>query len=699
VWDAKWQGLSVAARRFFLDVVKLPDRNRATFSDPAFVARDKFPPPILEELVTAGFVKIPRVGFSTGIERVLAGDGIDDFAWRARILRRHHLLDADRPLEISRYVDEVFSGYELAIEISRVLREVGFEGYLRLDEALRRFVIGPRWQEWVAQLLGDRLAKSILVIVQESGGALPLAELLGRIEGSKPEAVRRVMDSLIAYLVLVEDLQPETWELMVGFLPAVREKMKQACEPRERPPLLVCESPKEVAPHGSVIVNDLRAVLLEIVNGPPRLRSDHGLHQRQVERFLAVLGPLPEWLLDDLDLSAEGRLHQAIAWACILQLVKRVPEGRQIQLHLNAHGHRWLASRLEEQYAGIFTFLTRVSARDELSQAQREFYDPEWVLTPRLLDAGARFFGERVSVQKAGRRGNVSRHGEFKPEDQQALREHVDRAFAGLKPGVFYRLESFESHFAFSEHNPLNTGQPLDQVAVFRSDQRVPPLEDELEDAGKRLLDHFVRRRLIPLACVRAAIDDEDKLCIAREPRLDAYFGRKVASADLAPSSEAPTRVVVQPDFSVIVIGLDPAPVAELMTFCQRTTQSRGQGATVLKITRESVVKAVGLGLKSADLVARLAQLASNEVPPNVSREVKEWSDRVREVTPSRLTVLRCGDRDTADRVMAVLKRHAERISDTIVAIDHLKLTASERDKLRSQGILVQANSAGSESE
>ncbi len=208
-----------------------------------------------------------------------------------------------------------------------------------------------------------------------------------------------------------------------------------------------------------------------------------------------------------------------------------------------------------------------------------------------------------------------------------------------------------------------------------------------------------MRRRLIPLGCVRAAIDDEDKLCIARQPRLDAYFGREVAAADLAPPTEAATRVVVQPDFSVIVIGLDPAPVAELMTFCQRATQGRGQGAAVLKITRESVAKAVGLGLKSADLVARLAQLASNEVPPNVLLEVKEWSNWARVVTPSRLTVLRCGDSDTADRVMAVLRRHAERISDTIVAIDHLKLTATERDKLRSQGILVQANSAASESE
>jgi Helicase conserved C-terminal domain len=699
VWDARWQGLSVPARRFFLDVVKLPGRDRSTYSDPASVPRDKFPPDVLDELSGSGFVEIRRARFSTDVDRVLAGAGVDDFAWRARILRRHHLLDADRPSEFSRYVDEVFSGHELAMALSRALHEVGFDGYLRLDEALRRFVIQHRWQEWVAQLLHDPLAKSILRVVTESGGVLPLSALSGRIERSKPEAVRRVMDELVAYLALVEDLQPETWELMVGFLPAVREKITKACQPRERPPLLVCDRPKEVAPHGSALVSDLRAVLLEIASGPPRLRSDHGLHQRQIERFLAVLEPLPAWLLDALDWSAEMRLQQALAWASTLQLVKQVPEGRQKQLHLSAQGHQWLASGLEEQYAGIFNHLTHVSARDERSRPRREFYDPDWAFTPQLLDVCTRFFGERVAVQKVERKGNVSRYGEFKPEDQQALREHVERAFAGLKPGAFYQVESVKSHFAFKEHNPLNTGLAPDRVAVFRSDQRVPPLEEELEDAGTRLLDRFVYRRLIPLGCVRAAIDDEDNVCIAREPRLDVYFGRKVAPADLAPPFDAAGRVVVQPDFSVIVIGLNPASLAELTPFCERVTKSGGQGATVLKLTREAVLKAVSLGMKPADIMGRLARHASNDVPANVEREIKEWANWVRQVTSRRLTVLRCGDLNTADRVMNVLRRHAERISDTIVAIDHLKLTASEREKLRGQGILVQTDSSDIESD
>jgi len=211
------------------------------------------------------------------------------------------------------------------------------------------------------------------------------------------------------------------------------------------------------------------------------------------------------------------------------------------------------------------------------------------------------------------------------------------------------------------------------------------------------LLDSFLRRRLIPLGCVRAAIDGEGQLAVARQPRCDAYFGRKVSLSDLNPAATATTRVVVQPDFSVIVIGLNPAPVAELAPFCERTTQGGGQGAVVLKITRASVVKAASQGLKPAEIVARLQRYASNEVPANVLREVREWSQWVRQVTSATLTVLRCPDRDTADRVMGALKRQAERINDTLVAIDQKRLTAAERTKLRSHGIIVEGLSEARE--
>jgi hypothetical protein len=109
------------------------------------------------------------------------------------------------------------------------------------------------------------------------------------------------------------------------------------------------------------------------------------------------------------------------------------------------------------------------------------------------------------------------------------------------------------------------------------------------------------------------------------------------------------------------------------------------------------VVKAVSHGLKPAEIADRLRRHASNEVPANVLREVQDWSNWVRRVTPSTLVVLRCPDRDTADRVMSALRRQAERVNETLVAVDQKKLTSAERNKLRAHGIIVEGHSEARE--
>ena len=90
--------------------------------------------------------------------------------------------------------------------------------------------------------------------------------------------------------------------------------MIRASTPRERPPLLVCEHPQEVGPDGGVIVDDLRAVLLEVASEPPRLRQNQGFYQKEIERFQAALEPMDAWLLAALKWNNEGRLNQVVTW-------------------------------------------------------------------------------------------------------------------------------------------------------------------------------------------------------------------------------------------------------------------------------------------------------------------------------------------------------------------------------------------------
>ena len=129
--------------------------------------------------------------------------------------------------------------------------------------------------------------------------------------------------------------------------------------------------------------------------------------------------------------------------------------------------------------------------------------------------------------------------------------------------------------------------------------------------------------------------------------------------------------------------------------FCERTTRGAGQGAMILKLTRDSVVKAVSHGLDPAEIAGRLRRHASNEVPANVLREVQDWSSWVRQANPL-----------DADRAAMPRPRHGRprrvgpqtpgrgRVNDTLVAIDQTKLTAADRNKLRAHGIIVQGDTS-----
>jgi hypothetical protein len=689
-WDAKWEALSARARSHFLDEVKIPSRGQASQAAQPSVPADKFPEDVLKELSGAGFVVLGASRVGGPLDRVFSVEETHDFAMRLRILRRAHLLGTDRPGEFDKFVNECFHLHELASVLSTVLSKVGMQGYIPLSGVLERYVLRHRWPDWIVSMLDDPLARSILEVVEEAGGPIRLADLPGLVKKVKPEAVRAALDKLVAHLALVEDVQPGTWELIVGLLPSVREDLIRARAPRERPPLVVCETPREVGFNGCLIASDLRAFLLEIASEPPRIRQDHGLYTKDVARFLDVLEPLPSWMSELLEWTSEGRIDQALAWAHALRLVRESAEGKQSRLQVSPRGHEWLTRTLEEQDRDAFELLRSLKPLDDLSSPHPPIRFPSFDFYGGSSSGDIRFLGSYVTVIKLSKPFLYPSYGHAKPEDHLAVRESLDRTFSALVPGVFYRLDSFLDHATFGPHNPLLRGLEPEQVAVFWFSQRVPPLKEECQEAGRLMLSAFLRNRLIPLGCLRTAIDREGKLCIARQPRFDAYFGRELPRTAREAEPSTDSRVIVQPDFSVVVIGLNPAPAAELAPFCERTTRGAGQGALVLKLTRESVVKAVAHGLKPEAIVSRLQRHASNELPANVLKEVEGWAGWVRHVTPCTLTVLRCPDQATADRVMSALKRQAERINETLVAIDRKKLTTADRNKLRDQGIIVQ---------
>jgi hypothetical protein len=670
-WDAKWHGLSVGARFHFLQQVKFsvtPGNPNPPTANP-----DQFPPQVLQELTAAGFVTVRTVGRSP-TPRVVLADSAIDFAARVRWLRRYHLLAEDLPSELEHYADACFLTYGLVTEICNILRRAGVEDGGKLPELLQRYVTRHRWPGWVAGALSADLARPLLDVIEAADAPLPLTDLWQRVGGDAWE-FRAALDGLVSRLALVEDLDRQTWEIVVGLLPEVRSDLRRARAPRSRPPLVACPEPKELGPEGGPAVNDLRVFLLDVAGTPPRLKQDGSLYQKEGERLVHILEPLPDWFMAALELTRTRRLLDAFHWARTLELVKDRREGVNRWLHLSPKGEKWLGSSVGGQYAQFYQALTA-------DPGERARY-------PGVSGADSLFLGVYVvaAVVRPGRRPS---YWDVDPADRQALRDATFRAFAELPAGAFHRLDSFLGHATFGRHNPLLLGQERpDQVAVFWSSHSVPALEEQREEAGRLFLNHVIRGRLIPLGCLRTALAGDGGLCITRLPRLDVYFGQQEVALDLPAEPAAGPRVVVQPDFSIVIIGLNPTPAADLAPFCERVQGHAGQGVLVFKLTRDAVVKAVTHGLAPAEIVDRLQRHASNPVPANVLQEVRDWCAWMRRLTPETMTVFRCPDAATADRVLAALGRDAQRLGETLVGLAGERVTAAVRNKLHKQGIIV----------
>jgi hypothetical protein len=682
-WDARWHVLSVAARRAFLDELKGPT---LTASTP--VGIERFAPETLVELVAAGFVVVrpPKKKNQPGL--VAQGSDVPDFAIRARCLQAVHLLKPDHTGDIITYFEANSNPGPLASMTERILLGAGITGHLPIQDVILRYVIGHRWSGWVADYLKDKTANAILDALRESDRPVLLAELSRRIGSNDPNAVRAALDNLVTHLAVVEDLDPETLDLVVGILPVVRAFMAKASQPPLRLPLVSCETPLEVGPEGGIIVDDLRAFLLEAAGDPPRLRQDDEIFAKEIDRFREALSPLAPWVVAAFGWSDESRLFDALEWARFLELVRNVGEGNETRLRLTPKGEQWLAAPLQAQHlAPIERVRVPLTSKDFFIDAGQFLLDDfDDYATPESSDF--RFLASPMLVLKH-EKGKARPYWRAKPEDHLELRESLFRCLDALPTGVFFTANSCLPHLVFGPDNPLLLGMSSKEVSIYEPPSLVPDLEEEREATAIEFLDSFIVERLLPLGAFKAARNAEGELCLAREPLFDAYFGRKLPESALVSPSHGASRVVVQPDFSIIVIGLDPTPTAALVPFCERQKRGSGPGSMVLKITRDSVVRAVANGFKPADLLDRLKKFATVDVPSNVLKEVETWANWVRHVTPSTLTVIRCPDRDTADRVVSALKRGAERLSDTVVALDLASLTSVERSKLKEQGIIV----------
>ncbi len=501
-WETRWQALSPAARRAFL--ASIEDFRGFTPTGANFKPEKvSGVVALVNELSAAGFLRTDG--------RLRVADEACPFSGRLAFLDRSQILRDSARSKLHWYVSEFFP-YQVYRELERKVPGQGFAFNLKwhlLQQEIETFCLPSRhWIGWVRKLLSaNTSALALLDLLQLAPGPVPLADLGKLVPTRGPNNARKAHEVLFAHLVSFEDIDPETGAIQVGLLPGVRAALERQAHPPPRPALLPQPTPTVLAPEGGSDLVDLRAFLLELIARPARLRqgSDE-LYQKDIERLALVLEALAGELAPPGAATPEGRIQRVFRWAWFLNLALPNEGGDKRVFQITEDGQAWLQLSLALQFAYV------AEQFREMQPAQSRVY----------YSGDSLFLHSSLTVF-------VGKSAPTKPEAQQAqrqaLRQALYSAFRALPAGAFVRLDDFLAHATHGSHNPLFRGKTLTEVGIQEGYQRLPPLEEAIEQAGRTLLRQILQLRLVPLGAVRFGINAAGEQVIARTPRLDIYFG------------------------------------------------------------------------------------------------------------------------------------------------------------------------------
>ncbi|MSU78077.1 MAG: hypothetical protein EXS16_08275 [Gemmataceae bacterium] len=638
---------------------------------------------VRQELLAGGFIELTILDASKLTPRMFVPDAVIPFSNRVRDLNRFCLLRPEGKTKLAVYCNNSFDTMVLARHVDVILKQAKItRPWYVSDNCFDWSIRKARWSDLVLSYLDNPLAKQVVDALWAAEKPLTYAEIFAKFDKVDPAIVRQTVVQLRRCLALFEDLEPETGSIIVGLLPEVRHdraKLILASTDFELKPSSV--TVQEVSPAG-LLIDDLRALLVEIAIEPPKLKDNGSPYKKDEDRLLGVL-PVRPFALETHSRSLESRLSSTIELARKLKFCDTLNDSTSERLALAKRGEEWMGGSPADAYLALFKqFQVKPNKTDRSPFSN--YGNPEEA-----------FFGcdLRVAPRKEMRSPRDSWLPD--PKDVIKLQPFLWKFFSQLTPDAFYPLETLQRKFCFLKSCPLLAGLAIGDIEFYFRHFNYRDVEGEVPArAADFFITHLINR-LLALGCVKVGVDKEGKLHFARTILLDAYYGKHTLADQDLHDPNMGTKVVVQPDYSIVVIGMNPGPVAQLATFCERVRGSLADGSVTLRITRDSVVKAVQRGTKPEAILERLKKLSSNPIPKNVEHEINEWGNWIRAVDVAPLLVIRCPDRDAADRVMSSLRQKAERLSEKAIALDVDSLSTKQIADLKKHGVIVKAREIG----
>jgi len=688
-----WQDLSTDARQAFLRDVE----SRPASLDHLGDVRDELEAAGLIETLADGVrqrlperLRAVRRALRSLDRHVIFADAGSDEALLAYIVE-HVTAEERSRLAGSSYYTRPEDVAGVVGSVTWVNTFLGCETRADWEKHLSVRAYGHPWPGWTSVVF--RTTRSLITFFETRSEPVHLSELRELFADWPASRLGSAVHAACHDLLLFCDLDPGDLSPRIGLWPPVAAYLTAPPPPA---PGVVEPEERFVRPF---LAEDLTAVVAACAATPLRLRQhDLSLYARARKEIAAAVTVLPRWIVDALQQTPDRRIDRARmgAWALGL-LEEHDPRRGHPTLRITSRGKEWLARDERGRLLTLVDPIRYGDADDDDEAAAFELFMYGNFLVHSALHPTRTMVGPPptsdaihavcrdglTSLPDAGRGAMVL--AEFVTHQARANNPLL------LVPGA---VEHYDGVRRYGLRGGLVPEERL--VASWRQELLRLVAETLLPIGAVEL--GFVRERPdgargsvqdLELDSARGSSEDEVTEVVLLTVALTPVGRYLLRLTDELALPEVPEGdIVVQPNFEIVFLGPAPTQEAQLGRVAERIGHRVG---TLFRLTRESVVRALGQGLTRDEILAMLETAARTGLPANVRREVTGWLERTRAVVWRRALVVTCPDAETADRLTAAVgRKDAVRLGETAVELKMDRLKPALAKKLQKQGILVQ---------
>ena len=214
-----------------------------------------------------------------------------------------------------------------------------------------------------------------------------------------------------------------------------------------------------------------------------------------------------------------------------------------------------------------------------------------------------------------------------------------------IEPADFVeRVQNADINFLFADHSDVEAhrGQWYHQYGSAYYSERTKDLLKAFEKSEVRFVRGALTGFLFEIGVVELGYAGGEWIALRLKRELSSA-GPEAVGGD--------GKVIVQPNFQVMAMGpVRLSLLARLDLFADR--ESVDQSVFEYRLTRESVYRAQGLGIETAEIIQLLTDASDVPLPQNVRRSLEEWAaHHERIVFRTGVTLLQAADAGLLDRL------------------------------------------------